>query len=362
MPTNQLEPPTPDELEISIFGPGYGESIVIHLGNGQWVLVDSCLEPTSGRPASLQYLQNLNIDIVQSVKLIVATHWHDDHIRGISTVLGECTSAQLAISAALDAQDFLKLVQFYSERVMGKSSGLDEFVRIFQILESRKQKGTKLNSPKLAISDRLLYSDEIPLATGKVEAKVFSLSPSDASKMLAMLAFADLLPVDGERKKRITSFTPNHASVVLWVEVGDHRLLLGADLERTSDPKTGWSVIVNDSTVVSGEAKVFKVPHHGAESAYEPSVWSQLLSRDPFAIVSPFSLGDKLLPTYEDVRRITTLTNNAYITARPVRRRHRWTNKVVRELVGDVTRDIHDVHCGWGQIRLRRGITDWSTP
>ena len=51
-----------DELEISIFGPGYGEAIALHLGFGKWVLVDSCLEPKSGKPAQLQYLESLGID------------------------------------------------------------------------------------------------------------------------------------------------------------------------------------------------------------------------------------------------------------------------------------------------------------
>ena len=361
MSTSQLQPPAHDELEISIFGPGYGESVALHIGAGQWVLVDSCSDPNTGGPALLEYLHNLNIDLTQSVRLIVATHWHDDHVRGISNVLDQCKAAKLAISGALDAHDFLKLLQLYRGHVLVKdSSGLDEFIRIFQILDERKQLGVLLNPPTIASSDRLLYRDRIPLATGTVEARVFSLSPSDASIVRATLAFAELMPTAGERKKRITSPTPNHASVVLWIEVGDHKVLLGADLERTTDPKTGWSVILNDSTVVSGKAGVLKVAHHGAKSGHEPRVWSELMAEEPFAMLSPFCRGDTLLPTAEDVRRITVLTPNAYITALPTRRRYKWSNRIVREFVRDVTRDVHSVYCGWGQIRLRRRITDSS--
>jgi hypothetical protein len=141
----------------------------------------------------------------------------------------------------------------------------------------------------------LLYQAEISLATGLAEAKVFSLSPSDASMLQAKLALANLLPKAGERKKRIASPTPNHAAVALWVQVGGHKLLLGSDLEKTSDPKTGWSVILDESAVVSGRAGVFKVAHHGAESAHEPRVWSDLLSKDPVALLSPFRKGSTLL-------------------------------------------------------------------
>jgi hypothetical protein len=36
-------PPRPDELELSLFGSGIGESLAVHLGNGEWAIVDSGL-------------------------------------------------------------------------------------------------------------------------------------------------------------------------------------------------------------------------------------------------------------------------------------------------------------------------------
>jgi hypothetical protein len=37
---NQTPPerPTAQEIEVSIFGPGFGESIVVHAGNNEWVM------------------------------------------------------------------------------------------------------------------------------------------------------------------------------------------------------------------------------------------------------------------------------------------------------------------------------------
>lgn len=49
-------PPAHDELEVSVFGPGYGEAIVIHLGENEWILIDSCIEPESKEPAAIHYL------------------------------------------------------------------------------------------------------------------------------------------------------------------------------------------------------------------------------------------------------------------------------------------------------------------
>ena len=101
MSNNQFCPPAPDEIEVSVWGAGYGEAIVLHIGGGKWVLVDSCIDPGSQVPASLDYLKNLKFPVGEAVKLIVVTHWHDDHIRGISTVLDECKSACFAISGVI---------------------------------------------------------------------------------------------------------------------------------------------------------------------------------------------------------------------------------------------------------------------
>src|SRR5208283_1490967 len=107
MPNEQLTSPAVDEMEVSLFGPGYGESVVIHIGNNLWILIDSCLNPRTQQPACLEYLRRLGVDIQRSVKLIVATHWHDDHVRGLGSVFRECASACLVLSQALRNSEFL---------------------------------------------------------------------------------------------------------------------------------------------------------------------------------------------------------------------------------------------------------------
>ncbi len=357
MSNNQIDRPAHDELEISVFGSGYGEAIVLHLGDGQWAIVDSCPERESGRPAALAYLQTLGFDVTDAVTLIIATHWHDDHIRGISTVCRECKGARLVIPGAIKSKELRGLIGLYGASTVAAESGLDEFVEIFRILDERKESGTLVSSPTLAIENSVLHNDVLSLSGTTIKRKISSLSPSDSCVLRA--SFDRLLPREGEHMTKILPPTPNQASVVLWVEIGDQNMLLGADLERTGDPSTGWAVILNNSIVMSGLAAVFKVPHHGAESAHEPRVWSELLRRDPIALVTPFSLGDKYLPATEDMQRLNRLTSDAYITSAPAKRkRHKWSNRVVRELVEGATRDVYDVLHGWGHIRVRRRIVD----
>jgi len=146
--------------------------------------------------------------------------------------------------------------------------------------------------------------------------------------------------------------------VVLWVEVGPHRILLGADLETASDHTTGWSAVLDGSEVVSDGAAIFKVPHHGSATAHDDRVWTDLLSDGPVAILSPFSRGKQFLPTSDDVERITALTPCAYTTAPPGWKKHHWSDKVVRDSVKEATTRMNNVFSVWGHIRLRKKITE----
>jgi len=67
--------PQIDELEISLFGPGIGECIVVHLGNRQWMVVDSCMNVGRTEPIAVNYLNQMGVDVESDVKLVVVTQW-----------------------------------------------------------------------------------------------------------------------------------------------------------------------------------------------------------------------------------------------------------------------------------------------
>jgi hypothetical protein len=341
--------PAPDEIELSVFGPGYGEAIALHVGGGQWVLVDSCLEPESGLSATLQYLLRLGVDVGRDVPLIVATHWHDDHIRGLYGLVNACTRARLCISSALRSSEFNKLVALYAS---DPASGVSEFAHVYEHLLFRR--GGSAGGPiKLALADKLLYTTALQGAPDPLVTEIFAMSPSDSALLLAELALAQQSPMAGSARHRLIAPTPNHASVALWIRAGHVRVLLGADLENTSQADTGWNAVLFDSNVADGQADTFKVPHHGSPNGHHDQVWTQLLTPSPIAVVTPFHNGRHLLPAASDVARIRALTPNLYLTASPRTGRPRWRRRVVREFVGQVTSSIEPVTTGWGQVRLR---------
>lgn len=47
--------PNPNEFELTLLGPGYGECVEIHHGHGEWIVVDSCVDH-AGDAAALSYV------------------------------------------------------------------------------------------------------------------------------------------------------------------------------------------------------------------------------------------------------------------------------------------------------------------
>lgn len=349
---NSTAPPAIDEVEVSLFGPGFGESIVIHLGFNEWLIVDSCIEGNLKTPAPLNYLRRIGVDPSQAVKLIVATHWHDDHVGGLAEVFKRCISAKFVCSGALNSDEFFTLADALGARSLMNSSGVDEFYKIMQLLQERHQGRIASITPEWAVADRLLLqrtADALPY-------QIHSLSPSSGSIALAHAEIAPLVPTGtrqpSQRKKRLVSLRPNHTAVVLWVRVGDLQVLLGSDLEETGDARTGWTVIVDSTTRPSGRATVIKVPHHGSRNGDQPRVWAEMLDDSPVAVLTPFSSGGVSLPTKADADRICRRTDNAYASA-VVRQRSVRRPRAVDRTIKEVTRSIRVISGESGQVRLR---------
>ena len=80
------------------------------MGDGEWAIIDSCINPHTEQPAALSYLESLGLTASEVVHLIVATHWDDDHIRGLSTVVDSSPNARFACSAALRRKEIFAFV------------------------------------------------------------------------------------------------------------------------------------------------------------------------------------------------------------------------------------------------------------
>ena len=297
---SELAAPRPNEIEISLLGPGYGESVVVHLGDDEWMVVDSCVG-RDGEPAALEYLDGMGVDPHSAVKMIVATHWHDDHTRGMAGMVRKCTSARFCCAAALRDKELLAVVDGLAEKTgFRMSNGAREIRAIFSHLAERK------TQPVWAIANRRVFRG--------ADCAVWSLSPGDETLERFLRSVGSLISTTEMTPRRVLPPSPNELSVVLWVECSGTIVLLGADLERVA-----WTAIIGDRTRPGGRASVFKVPHHGSITADSPAVWRRMLDPKPLAVLAPWRRGNKALPAPEDVARILSRTTTAYASADPRR-------------------------------------------
>jgi len=180
-----------------------------------------------------------------------------------------------------------------------------------------------------------------------------ALSPSDPTIRLALRQIASVLPKQGEPQRRIINPTPNHASVVLSVEAGGIRALLGADLEHSGRAGEGWIAILDAHQ--TAPAQIFKVPHHGSAGADHPVVWTKMLSANPIAVVTPFTGGSVRLPKYSDLQRLLGRTSSLYCTASSAGRASKRDPAVERNMKLQL-QDRRVLEGRPGHVRIR-----WST-
>ena len=335
----ETTPPGAGEFELTLFGPGYGESIVLHVGDGVWVIVDSCIDG-DGAPRALPYLEGIGFDPAQAVALVVATHWHDDHIRGMARLVEACDQAIFCCASALCQAEFLSAVDALERRHLSVTgSGARELHNVFTLLVEKSSRPTQ------AISNRRIFTN------GACE--IWSLSPGDVAFQGFLRAIGGLVPSEGETKRRIPELSPNDIAVALWIEVGDVAVLLGSDLERR-----GWVEILQSSARPAGTASAFKIPHHGSENADVPEVWERMLDADPVAVLTPWQRGGRALPSDREVQRILSNTTKVYASARSrsVTEAHSRRDRMVDRTIRESGARLRRLALSPGSILLRRLI------
>jgi Metallo-beta-lactamase superfamily len=351
-----MKPVRQDELEISIFGPGYGECVVVHLGSNHWVIVDSCRDAISGCVAPLEYLRRIDVDPSSAVHLVVGTHWHDDHVRGLSDVVRACHNARFVCASALTTAEFITMVTRYEEAGPRNpaGSGVRELYGVLRELDATHR------HPEFASPNRLIFRCPAAAVVAGGRCEITSLSPSDKQVAMFWSEIADQMPAVRRTIRRTTPKSPNHLAVALWILTGHQAILLGSDLEETVDQHRGWSAIVQSAERPQGQARVFKVPHHGSENGHNDEVWDTMVASGAYALLSPFTNGSVSLPTIGDMRRIAARAGAAYLTADPKQRRPVERPPIVARAIRNHRGRLKMAEPALGHVRLRKRYGEGS--
>lgn len=353
MTTQQLTPPKPDEIEVSVFGPGFGESVVVHLGDGEWIIVDSCAGEGAESSKPLEYLKTIGQTPEESVRVVVATHWHNDHVVGLAEALDVCRQAVFCCSDVLAKDDFIDWANLYQEVPDTVQRSPEKIGKAIEIAANRSREQQR-QMLRFAKADTLIWQSKM--------ARLVALSPSDEMNRRAMAFIAQAYAHAKSKKAipdRLPSVRPNDTAVVLRVDVGERSVLLGSDLERGQDLLVGWSSVLKTYMGTEKKSSVFKVAHHGAESGWHEDIWSDMLAPRSFALLSPFRLGACKLPNAKDRSRILAKTDRAFIASHPDRSVGKRRSKV-EGLIGMTTiPHTRRVVCNAvGHVRWRASIHD----
>jgi beta-lactamase superfamily II metal-dependent hydrolase len=350
-------PPKSDELEVSIFGPGKGEAIAVHFGQGDWITVDSCQNQSKRTHSILDYFSAIGVDLEQQVRVVVGTHAHDDHIAGLGQLYESAKNAIFVCSQAATSEEFLATVEADTSVAAGlRTSIRREYLRILNEVERRGHERSGFAPMKHAVESLTLWTR--PSTHEQPGAEIVALSPSHVAVTRAQRDLARSAVAAPNSPKRFTNRDPNEFAVALWISVGSTRILLGADL-LSGPAGCGWQAVLANVSV-EGKAGIFKVPHHGSESSHHDGVWSQMLEGNPVALLAPFRGGPKHLPSAADVTRICSLTSNAYVTASPERIAQKASMRRVSASLSGVASNVRDPWGTPGHVRARKGNDDAS--
>jgi beta-lactamase superfamily II metal-dependent hydrolase len=350
---SNLTSPPEDLAEISIFGTGLGESIVIHFGYGDWAVIDSCINPINNKSAALDYFEKIGIDITQAVKLILASHWHDDHIRGIAETFKKCRKAVFCCSDILKEEQFIVLGKSSKRFHSHSTGGIDEFSEIIDELASRRklyERSATVGPEWASANMRLLKLDG---DYRQFEGEMYSLSPSSTEKSIFLRQLSELTITEKKTKSRILDIEPNYISVVAWAVIGNINILLGADLENFRAPGRGWNAILNSRTKPDGKARIIKIPHHGSKNAHNELVWKEMIEKNPLAMLSTYSRGTNPLPSPDDITRLCGLTPYVYSTNLPGQFKPKRRSSTVERLMKELARTRVVRGGRFGQVRVR---------
>ncbi|WP_246331826.1 MBL fold metallo-hydrolase [Brevundimonas mediterranea] len=350
--------PAKDEVEVTIIGPGYGEAICIHIGDGRWILVDSCRPQATDLPCALAYLADIGADL-SLVAGVVISHWDDDHVRGLGDVIEACPDARVIASNAFKKDEFHVYAAAHKNPLTAKvRAGVKELRRVFELLGERR---TPLTG---GYPDRQIWAPgSIPLSHG-ADFSLWTLSPSDAEYENFLTWLSEEIPEITETRRVSVPRLRNDLSTVVLLSVGDIVVLLGGDLEEhRGKPEFGWSAILSSTGRHQSKASLFKIAHHGSLTGHHDDIWTKLLESEPVAVLAPWKLGGGQLPKKSDVERILALTPHAHSTATVHTRAAKLRDSIVKREIKATTKSFRSAAQIPGMVRFRRNVSAsaWST-
>jgi len=274
--THQLDP---DLLYMFVLGPCKGETVLLRVPPGHWMVIDSFKAGTHRRPAAEPIITKYG----GQVEVLALTHPHADHFEGFIDLIDRYDKAMLGCVHPRDSRGTRDLSA--DPITLLKEGAKPAYTRIwYEWEQNHARRQTTFRGDNWNVG----------------EATVTSLHP--------------VRPVN----PRQWSDDPNTISSAMLVVWHDLRILLGADV-----PSSEWPGIADAFSDLNHHAAM-KVPHHGSREAIHPSYANG--DRGRFWVITPFS--PQRLPRAQDLTangksdglsQVLSFVNEVRLTALPYR-------------------------------------------
>lgn len=319
-------------VNLVVFGPGFGESIVINIPNVGWGVIDSCLGKVKRQKhnPALEYLKSKQ---VSRLAFIILTHPHGDHFQGFDQIIGHYLGKIDRI--CYYSGDGLREYRTYLAKkgVLGEP-GLRELGNFLKRVEEAKGRGARII--KLAERTEIIRKGQY----GEHEIEILALSPSaESQRQYAELLFKAIPTKDGDVPGLIYGKDNQHNLIAsaLYCQIGQLKLILGSDLEIGNNDQTGWKGVLANKDSPDLSAHVVKVPHHGSPNAFYEPVWGKFSQKSHLvSVITPYMRLSAPLPTGEILQKISCYSHVIAITAKTksIEPRKRYNRTIVTQLRG----------------------------
>ncbi len=257
-------------LKVTVFGPGFGEAIVLEIGEELVCMVDCC------RPGA-DYLRGLVARKEVRLGFFVLSHPHYDHYQDVERVLSlpfekVCKFGGLHYSELREILVARSKRRPLNRKYRGAARSFSRFLALWVDLGDKR---------RLVTQDSLVWEESLEVEDGPVDFRVRALAPIVAgvdrfNSGLANCSFS-------EETGSVCAQSCNAASVVLLVSFGETKGLLTGDICADIWPRNEW-----------GKVDFLKLPHHGSRADCSKGLVANLLKpgADSAILVAPYSPSD----------------------------------------------------------------------
>lgn len=289
-----------DLFYLIVFGPGFGESIVLRTPEAHWVVVDGCRMPGTGEGHSpaVKLLQQHEAQW----SAVVLTHPHLDHAPGLDDVLAHGGNGPIGC--------------------FPHPLGLPQSGRAADDPEAAYRAGS-VEQVLAAIHD---CWEQNPATRWEIH--------RGTSKAVGSLRLTALHPDDEAVRQAERSGNRNRLSTVLLAEWQNCRLLLGADAEAED-----WASIAEEYPDLA-DHMALKYPHHGSAGAWHAAYATGNHCAATW-LMTPYNRGHKL-PRFEDgqgLHQALLAHTPIHLTGLPTR--HELQHRIPFETTRQALRDGH---------------------